>query len=53
MNRNEKKAKFEIDCLMRKKWNDGEISEDAYYDYLEKSKQKPIPSGICIDDIFD
>lgn len=53
MKQNEKKAKFEIDCLMRKKWHDGEISEDAYYDYLEKSKQKPIETDICIDDIFE
>lgn len=52
MKQNEKMARFELDRLMRKKWHDGEISEDAYYDYLEKSKQKPIETYDIIDDIF-
>lgn len=52
MKQNEKTARFEIDRLMRKKWHDGEITEDAYYDYLEKSKQKSIETNETIDDIL-
>lgn len=44
---------FELDRLMRKKWYDGEITEDAYYDYLEKSKQKSIETNETIDDILN
>lgn len=52
MKRNEKTAKAEIDRLMRKKWHDGEITEDAYYNYLEKSRQRSIESNMTIDDIL-
>lgn len=53
MKQNEEKARFEIDRLMRKKWHNGEITEDAYYDYLEKSKQKSTENNFSIDDILE
>lgn len=37
MRQNEKAAKLEMDRFMRRKWHDGEITEDDYYNYLEKS----------------
>lgn len=40
MKQNEKTAKLEMDRLMRKKWHDGEITEDAYYRYLEKANPR-------------
>lgn len=35
MRENEKAAKFELKRVMRKKWHDGEISEETYYSFIE------------------
>lgn len=53
MQQNEKAARIEMDRLMRKKWYDDEITEEDYYNYLEKSRQKPIEINGTIDDILN
>lgn len=36
MRQEEKKAQFEMERIMRRKWHDGEITEDEYYKFKEQ-----------------
>lgn len=51
MKKEEKAAKIEMNSLMRRKWHSGEISEEEYYEYLDKSKYKE-PIYESIDDYW-
>ena len=41
MRKEEKKARFEMQRVMRQKWHNGEISEEEYYDFVKNSRDRP------------
>lgn len=50
MRESEKAAQFELKCVMRKKWHDGEISEETYNKFLES--EKSIAENLEADEIW-